>query len=147
MDRENVIKGYKVCVEHGLLNGEDCHGYHKWKDNHYEIEKVNDYSKECPYNGCETGCVKTLGIDVLALLKEQKETIRNLEQEIRDKNERLKERAEQVDSMLKEQEAVKPKHYEATRYNGELFACGDCRHELELKPRFCPYCGKAVKWE
>lgn len=49
-------------------------------------------------------------------------------------------------AMLKEQEAVEPKHYEATRYNGELFACGDCRHELELKPRFCPYCGKAVKW-
>ena len=71
MDREKVIKGYMICVEHGLFNGEDCHGYHQWKDDHYEIEKINDYSKECPYNGCETGCVKTLAKDTLALLKEQ----------------------------------------------------------------------------
>lgn len=71
MDMEKVIKGYMICVEHGLLNGEDCHGYHQWKDNHYEIEKINDYSKGCPYNGCETGCVKTLAKDTLALLREQ----------------------------------------------------------------------------
>ena len=50
--------------------------------------------------------------------------------------------------LLKEQEAVEPKHYEATRYNGDLFACGDCKHELETrKPKYCPYCGKAVKWD
>lgn len=48
--------------------------------------------------------------------------------------------------LLLEKEAVEPKHYEPTRYNGELFACGDCKHELEKKPRFCPYCGKEVKW-
>lgn len=70
-DANKVIKGYTICVEHGRLNGEDCHGYHQWKDNHYEIEKINDYSKECPYNGCETGCMKTLKKDVLFLLKEQ----------------------------------------------------------------------------
>jgi len=71
MDRKKVIKGCTICVEHGLLTGEDCHGYHQWTDNHYEIEKVNDYSEECPYNGCKTGCAKTLAKDVLALLKEQ----------------------------------------------------------------------------
>ena len=70
-DREKVVKGYMICVEHGLLTGEDCHGYHQWEDNHYEIEKTNDYSKECPYNGCETGCVKTLAKDALALLKQE----------------------------------------------------------------------------
>lgn len=77
-DREKVIKGYMICVEHGLLTGEDCHGYHQWKDNHYEIEKTNDYSKECPYNGCETGCVKTLAKDALLLLKEQQKLIDDL---------------------------------------------------------------------
>lgn len=44
-------------------------------------------------------------------------------------------------------EAVKPKRYEETRYNGELVACGDCMHELEMKPRYCPYCGKKVQWD
>lgn len=39
--------------------------------------------------------------DALKLLKEQHETIKNLEQEIRDKNVRLTERAEQVERLLK----------------------------------------------
>ena len=50
--------------------------------------------------------------------------------------------------LLKEQKAVEPKHYEATRYNGELYACSDCFHELEtVKPRFCSFCGKPILWE
>lgn len=39
--------------------------------------------------------------DALELLKEQHETIKSLEQEIRDKNVRLTERAEQVERLLK----------------------------------------------
>ena len=71
MDREKVIKGFTVCTEHGLLNGEDCHGHYEYTDNLADIIKANDYSKQCPYNGCKTGCVKTLAKDALALLKEQ----------------------------------------------------------------------------
>lgn len=71
MDRGEVIKGFTVCSEHGLLNGEDCHGHYEYTDNLADIIKTNDYSKQCPYNGCKTGCVKTLAKDVLALLKEQ----------------------------------------------------------------------------
>lgn len=71
MDREKVIKGFTVCSKHGLLNGEDCHGHYEYTDNLANIIKANDYSKQCPYNGCKTGCVKTLAKDVLALLKEQ----------------------------------------------------------------------------
>ena len=71
MDREKVIKGFTVCSEHGLLNGEDCHGHYEYTDNLADIIKANDYSKQCPYNGCETGCVKTLAKDVFAILKEQ----------------------------------------------------------------------------
>ena len=70
-DREKVIKGFTVCSEHGLLNGEDCHGHYEYTDNLADIIKANDYSKQCPYNGCKTGCVKTLAKDALAMLKEQ----------------------------------------------------------------------------
>lgn len=69
-DRQKVIKGLTVCSEHGLLNGEDCHGHYEYTDNLADIIKVNDYSKQCPYNGCKTGCVKTLAKDAFALLKE-----------------------------------------------------------------------------
>lgn len=69
-DMEKVIKGFTVCTEHGLLNGEDCHGHYEYTDNLADIIKANDYSKQCPYNGCETGCVKTLAKDAFALMKE-----------------------------------------------------------------------------
>lgn len=75
MDREKVIKGFTVCSEHGLLNGEDCHGHYEYTDNLADIIKANDYSKQCPYNGCKTGCVKTLARDVLSLLKEQEAVV------------------------------------------------------------------------
>ena len=71
MDREKVIEGFTICSEYGLLTGEDCHGHYEFTDNLMDIIKVNDYSKQCPYNGCNTGCVKTLAKDVLALLNEQ----------------------------------------------------------------------------
>ena len=44
-DREKVIKGFTVCSEHGLLNGEDCHGHYEYTDNLADIIKANDYSK------------------------------------------------------------------------------------------------------
>lgn len=68
---EKTIKGFTICSEHGLLNGKDCHGHYEYTDNLADIIKVNDYSKQCPYNGCKTGCVKTLAKGTLALLKEQ----------------------------------------------------------------------------
>ena len=71
MDREKIIKGFTICSEHGLLNGEDCHGHYEYTNNMANIIKANDYSKQCPYDGCKTGCVKTLAKDVFILLKEQ----------------------------------------------------------------------------
>jgi len=45
-------------------------------------------------------------------------------------------------------EAVSPKRYPETRYSGELMACGRCGHEIEgRQQRFCPFCGRVVKWE
>lgn len=122
MNRENVIKGYMICVEHGILNGEDCHGYHQWKDNHYEIEKINDYSKECPYNGCETGCVKTLAKDTLALLKE-------------------KEAVEPI-----------PFFTETGAESPNYVICGHCKSIKAIMPKYtkqkyCHECGFPVLWE
>ena len=46
-------------------------------------------------------------------------------------------------SLLKEQEAVKPvKQIE----ENEWTVCGHCREHLISKWMFCPYCGRAVKW-
>jgi hypothetical protein len=47
-------------------------------------------------------------------------------------------------AMLKEQEAVEPiKQTEQT----EWIVCGHCRKHLISKWMFCPYCGRAAKWD
>jgi hypothetical protein len=56
-DREKVIKGLEICFEHGFWNDLDC--------------KCNEAYKDCPYHGCETGCIATIAKDTLAILKEQ----------------------------------------------------------------------------
>ena len=42
MDREKIIKGFTICSEHGLLNGEDCHGHYEYTNNMANIIKAND---------------------------------------------------------------------------------------------------------
>ena len=56
MDRKKVIKGLEICSEHGSWHGLDC--------------EHNEAYKDCPYHGCETGCVVTIAKDALALLKD-----------------------------------------------------------------------------
>ena len=56
-DREKVIKGLEICSEHGSWHGLDC--------------EHNEAYKDCPYRGCETGCVVTIAKDAIELLKEQ----------------------------------------------------------------------------
>ena len=47
-------------------------------------------------------------------------------------------------ALLKEQEAVEPlKQLE----QAEWTVCGNCYEHLIHKWTFCPYCGRAVKWE
>lgn len=43
-----------------------------------------------------------------------------------------------------QQEAVKPVKQIEER---EWTVCGNCREHLISKWMFCPYCGKAVKWD
>ena len=59
MDREKVIKGLEICSEHGSWHGLDC--------------EHNEAYKDCPYRGCETGCIVTIAKDAIALLKEQED--------------------------------------------------------------------------
>lgn len=56
-DRKKVIKGLEICSEHGSWHGVDC--------------EYNEAYKDCPYRGCETGCVVTIAKDAIVLLKEQ----------------------------------------------------------------------------
>ena len=67
---EKVIKGLEICSEHGSWHGLDC--------------ELNEAYKDCPYRGCETGCVVTIAKDAIELLKEQDAKIKSLEQTIED---------------------------------------------------------------
>ena len=50
--------------------------------------------------------------------------------------------------MINSNGPIRPKKYPPTRYSDTTFGCRACGHELpEGKPRFCPECGRPVKWE
>lgn len=61
IDREKVIKGLEICSEHGSWHGLNC--------------EDNEAYKDCPYRGCETGCVTTIAKDAITLLKGQEPVI------------------------------------------------------------------------
>lgn len=46
---------------------------------------------------------------------------------------------------LKEQEPVKPRRIDGIR--NHFIKCGNCNVDLMRGMRFCPSCGKAVKWD
>lgn len=51
-------------------------------------------------------------------------------------------------SLLKEQEAVKPKSKVRHGANAQIqHFCGNCNSMLHGKLKYCSECGKAVKWE
>lgn len=51
--------------------------------------------------------------------------------------------------VIKEQEPVEPKKIpHSITYPGSTYICGNCKIEiLEPDDNFCPYCGRAVKWD
>lgn len=51
-------------------------------------------------------------------------------------------------SMLKEQEAVKPKSKVRHGANAQIqHFCGNCNSMLHGKQKYCSECGQAVKWK
>lgn len=53
-------------------------------------------------------------------------------------------RVEDALDMLKEQEPVKPRYEDFSGYR--IARCGNCNRHI-VKHRFCPECGKEVKWD
>ena len=47
--------------------------------------------------------------------------------------------------LLKEQEAVEPRRIDGKR--NHFIKCGNCNYDLMTGFKFCPHCGRAVKWE
>ena len=52
---------------------------------------------------------------------------------------------EEVEILLKEQEAVKPKRIDGKR--NHFIKCGNCNYDLMTGFQFCPHCGREVKLE
>lgn len=58
-------------------------------------------------------------------------------------------------ALLKEQEPVEPKKVnryidfdgEGHPYSPETYDCGNCDKELPSKAKFCPWCGRKMKWK
>lgn len=46
---------------------------------------------------------------------------------------------------MKEQEAVKPRKIDGKR--NHFIKCGNCNYDILTGFRFCPHCGREVKWK
>ena len=136
IDRENVIKVYE-----NFVNGYEC--FCTSDDIEYEMHKA-----------------------VLALLKEQEETINDLTDIIRQLNQHIKDLSEYMTpygkvkdikacaELLKEQEAVKPV---LDKQTGRIWLCGKCGsyvgfedndpHDPNEYDKYCRECGRPVLWE
>jgi hypothetical protein len=66
-DLEKTLRGLEICSEYGSWHGLDC--------------ELNEAYRDCPYRGCETGCIVTIAKDAIELLKEQEAMIKVLEEE------------------------------------------------------------------
>jgi len=81
--------------------------------------------------------------DALALLKEQED----LGTELTNAVELIRKKNEQIEKLLKEQEAVtikKTKEHGFGVYGG---ICPKCRNWIQSAHSFCGFCGQAVKWK
>lgn len=104
-DREKVIKGLEICSELGSWHGLDC--------------ELNKAYKDCPYRGCETGCVVTIAKDAIILLKEQ----------------------EAIKPTINEDG-------EAFCVCGENVGFIPSSKDLpKIRSKYCPECGRRMEWE
>lgn len=79
---------------------------------------------ECPFISCRESCLEWLLRSALALLKEQEEGIEPIES-----TREQKEFADKIGIAVSD------------------FWCGACHFNLMGHPKFCPNCGKRVKWD
>jgi len=81
--------------------------------------------------------------DAIAMLKEQDD----LGTELTNAVELIRKKNEQIEKLLKEQEAVtikKTKEHGFGVYGG---ICPKCRNWIQSAHSFCGFCGQAVKWK
>lgn len=52
---------------------------------------------------------------------------------------------EMAEKLLKKQEAVAPRRIDGKR--NHFIKCGNCNYDLVTGFKFCPHCGRNVKWE
>ena len=72
VNKDKVIAGLECCTQHGSMCGINCDGYYeRYTKDGFAIKRVNEYRSKCSYGKCKTGCVKTLAIHALELLKGQ----------------------------------------------------------------------------
>lgn len=118
MSMEKVIKGLEICSEHGSWHGLDC--------------EHNEAYKDCPYRGCETGCVVTIAKDAISLLKEQDATIKAQQFVLNNACEKLKE----------QKIAMKPKNIDKVGGN-----CPVCGLRMARSDKYCSQCGQGMDWK
>lgn len=70
-DVVKVVKGLKLCREHGTIGGKNCRGYFLGNDPDGSIVTKDVYIDQCPYGNCKTGCVVTMVDDAVSLLLDQ----------------------------------------------------------------------------
>ena len=126
MDREKVIKGLERCKLYNKVNCDKC---------------------PYDYNGRGNGkseCTAELATDALALLKEQEDTINELQNAY---GYLQKQFFEAQDKLLKEQDAiVHPEPSCELTYITDC-CCDLCGVQLIREDNFCRCCGKRIKWE
>lgn len=142
IDREKVIKGLECCAQ-DPDTGEDC------------IRLGCSYFNEHP-------CIQVMCRDALALLKAQDAELGRLKNcRAECKIECLLDEYNKVvaerDALRKAQEPVAPEkksflcagecEYETTPLMNVCGACGEWLLSAAPRAKYCPNCGRAVKWE
>ena len=69
MDREQVVKGLKCCMQHGALARKDCNGHiERYTESGKAEELVGYHRDECPYKDTKA-CATILLLDALWYLE------------------------------------------------------------------------------
>lgn len=127
IDREKVIKGLHCCSH---TDGANC--------------------IYCPYDIRDTDCTALMSMDVLELLKEQEEQIKNRDESL----EKAREEIKWLRGMLKEQEAKTGKwerqYSRPGVYANLLWWCSVCGEPTRYNDagifyKYCPRCGAKLE--
>lgn len=128
-DREKVIKALTECI---FL---------------HENPKDDAGCLECPYRPDEKGTCPTM----IPFLKDVLELLKDDETQLIYRDEIIKaheDEIERLNELLKEQEPIPcGEKIKAGDVVLDFYECGYCKNAIRKPWRYCPFCGKAVKWD